>query len=289
MVKKDDSEVGDERPAEEGSDITGSSSVDSVKIYLKGIGKRPLLTYEEAVDLAQRIDNGDQDAKTRFIKSNLRLVVWVAKRYAKRGIDFLNLIQEGSNGLIRAVEKFDWRMGYRFSTYATPWIRGAIFKAIAHEARRGTLPAPLTAAVSKFKRATRDLKQELGGEPTLEEIGERTGLTGKRLLEIQEAARDAILDAPIDEEEDDTIGTLSADPGEAAVDAMRKEELKRALETLTPQQYEVVTLRFGWEDDRQRSPEEVAQGLGVTVDIVKEAEAEAIQRLKVKLKGAAPD
>jgi RNA polymerase primary sigma factor len=282
----------EEKPEELEEELDGVSIDDPVRMYLKEIGKVPLLTPEQEVDLAQRMEKGDEEAKRRLIEANLRLVVSIAKKYVGRGMLFLDLIQEGNLGLIRAVEKFDWRKGFKFSTYATWWIRQAITRALADQARTIRIPVHMVETINKLVRVSRQLLQELGREPTPEEIGEAMkGPDGKplspeRVREIMKIAQEPIsLETPIGEEEDSHLGDFIEDhdalaPAEAASFTMLKEQLEGVLETLTPRERKVLRLRFGLDDGRPRTLEEVGREFGVTRERIRQIEAKALRKLR---------
>ncbi|HOP70314.1 MAG TPA: RNA polymerase sigma factor RpoD [Bacillota bacterium] len=292
----DDSETGDSDEAEakeDGKDTEIDLSVpegialdDPVRMYLKEIGRVPLLTAEEEVELAKRMEMGDKEAKQRLIESNLRLVVSIAKRYVGRGMLFLDLIQEGNMGLIKAVEKFDYRKGYKLSTYATWWIRQAITRAIADQARTIRIPVHMVETINKLVRTSRQLLQELGREPTAEEIAEEMGLTPERVREIQKIAQEPVsLETPIGEEEDSHLGDFIEDqdalaPAEAASFVMLKEQIEEVLDTLNEREQRVLRLRFGLDDGKARTLEEVGREFGVTRERIRQIEAKALRKLR---------
>jgi RNA polymerase primary sigma factor len=264
----------------------GISIDDPVRMYLKEIGRVPLLTAQEEIELAQRIEQGDEEAKRRLAEANLRLVVSIAKRYVGRGMLFLDLIQEGNLGLIKAVEKFDYRKGYKFSTYATWWIRQAITRAIADQARTIRIPVHMVETINKLIRVTRQLVQQLGREPLPEEIAKEMDITVERVREIQKIAQEPVsLETPIGEEEDSHLGDFIEDqdapaPAEAASFILLKEQLEEVLESLTPREEKVLRLRFGLDDGRARTLEEVGQVFGVTRERIRQIEAKALRKLR---------
>ncbi len=264
----------------------GISIEDPVRMYLKEIGKVPLLSAEEEIDLAKRMELGDMDAKKRLAEANLRLVVSIAKRYVGRGMLFLDLIQEGNLGLIKAVEKFDYRKGYKFSTYATWWIRQAITRAIADQARTIRIPVHMVETINKLIRVSRQLLQELGREPTPEEIAEEMSMPVERVREILKISQEPVsLETPIGEEEDSHLGDFIQDdnvpvPADAAAFTLLKEQLGEVLGTLTKREKKVLTLRFGLEDGRARTLEEVGREFNVTRERIRQIEAKALRKLR---------
>jgi len=259
---------------------------DPVRMYLKEIGRVPLLTPEEEIELAKRMEQGDEEAKRRLAEANLRLVVSIAKRYVGRGMLFLDLIQEGNLGLIKAVEKFDYRKGYKFSTYATWWIRQAITRAIADQARTIRIPVHMVETINKLIRVSRQLLQELGREPSPEEIAEAMDVPVEKVREIMKIAQEPVsLETPIGQEEDSHLGDFIEDedapaPAEAASYHLLKEQLEEVLSTLTPREEKVLRLRFGLEDGRARTLEEVGQEFGVTRERIRQIEAKALRKLR---------
>ncbi len=264
----------------------GVSIEDPVRMYLKEIGKVPLLSADEEVDLAKRMEKGDSDAKKRLAEANLRLVVSIAKRYVGRGMLFLDLIQEGNLGLIKAVEKFDYRKGYKFSTYATWWIRQAITRAIADQARTIRIPVHMVETINKLIRVQRQLLQELGREPYPEEIAKEMQLPVDRVREIQKISQEPVsLETPIGEEEDSHLGDFIQDdnvpvPAEAAAFTLLKEQLSGVLNTLTDREQKVLRLRFGLDDGRARTLEEVGKEFDVTRERIRQIEAKALRKLR---------
>ena len=264
----------------------GVSIEDPVRMYLKEIGKVPLLTAEEEKELAMKMEAGDMDAKKRLAEANLRLVVSIAKRYVGRGMLFLDLIQEGNLGLIKAVEKFDYRKGYKFSTYATWWIRQAITRAIADQARTIRITVHMVETINKLIRVQRQLLQELGREPYPEEIAEKMNLPVERVREIQKISQEPVsLETPIGEEEDSHLGDFIQDdnvpvPAEAAAFTLLKEQLVEVLGTLTDREQKVLCLRFGLEDGRARTLEEVGKEFDVTRERIRQIEAKALRKLR---------
>jgi RNA polymerase primary sigma factor len=285
----DTAEAGEVTPEEVDIDLTipeGISIDDPVRMYLKEIGRVPLLTADEEIKLAQRMEEGDEEAKRRLAEANLRLVVSIAKRYVGRGMLFLDLIQEGNLGLIKAVEKFDYNKGYKFSTYATWWIRQAITRAIADQARTIRIPVHMVETINKLIRVSRQLLQELGREPQPEEIAKEMDISVERVREIMKIAQEPVsLETPIGEEEDSHLGDFIEDqdapaPAEAASFMLLKEQLEEVLETLTPREEKVLRLRFGLDDGRARTLEEVGQHFGVTRERIRQIEAKALRKLR---------
>ena len=264
----------------------GVSIEDPVRMYLKEIGKVPLLSAEEEIELAKRMELGDQEAKKRLAEANLRLVVSIAKRYVGRGMLFLDLIQEGNLGLIKAVEKFDYRKGYKFSTYATWWIRQAITRAIADQAKTIRIPVHMVETINKLIRVSRQLLQELGREPTPEEIAKEMDMPVERVREILKISQEPVsLETPIGEEEDSHLGDFIQDdnvpvPADAAAFTLLKEQLEEVLGTLTEREQKVLTLRFGLEDGRARTLEEVGKEFNVTRERIRQIEAKALRKLR---------
>ena len=264
----------------------GVSIEDPVRMYLKEIGKVPLLTAEEEIELAKKMEQGDEDAKKRLAEANLRLVVSIAKRYVGRGMLFLDLIQEGNLGLIKAVEKFDYRKGYKFSTYATWWIRQAITRAIADQARTIRIPVHMVETINKLIRVSRQLLQELGREPTPEEIAEEMDMSVERVREILKISQEPVsLETPIGEEEDSHLGDFIQDdnvpvPADAAAFTLLKDQLVEVLGTLTEREQKVLRLRFGLDDGRARTLEEVGKEFNVTRERIRQIEAKALRKLR---------
>ena len=264
----------------------GISIEDPVRMYLKEIGKVPLLSADEEVELAKRMAEGDEDAKKRLAEANLRLVVSIAKRYVGRGMLFLDLIQEGNLGLIKAVEKFDYHKGFKFSTYATWWIRQAITRAIADQARTIRIPVHMVETINKLIRVSRQLLQELGREPTPEEIAAELDMPVERVREILKISQKPVsLETPIGEEEDSHLGDFIQDdnvpvPAEAAAQTLLKEQLDEVLDTLTEREQKVLRLRFGMDDGRARTLEEVGKEFDVTRERIRQIEAKALRKLR---------
>ena len=259
---------------------------DPVRMYLKEIGKVPLLDAEEEKELARRMSDGDEEAKNKLVESNLRLVVSIAKRYVGKGMFFLDLIQEGNLGLMKAVEKFDYKKGYKFSTYATWWIRQAITRAIADQARTIRIPVHMVETIHKVSRYSRQMLQELGREPTADEIGEKMGMSADRVRDIMKIAQDPVsLETPIGEEEDSHLGDFIPDedtpaPADAASATILREVIERELHTLTPREEHVIKLRFGLYDGRTRTLEEVGKEFDITRERIRQIEAKALRKLR---------
>ncbi len=266
--------------------MEGVGIEDPVRMYLKEIGKVPLLTAEEEMELSIRMEQGDDSAKKRLAEANLRLVVSIAKRYMGRGMQFLDLIQEGNLGLIKAVEKFDYKKGFKFSTYATWWIRQAITRSIADQARTIRIPVHMVETINRMIRVQRQLLQELGREPSVEEIAAKMKVSVERVLEIQKIAQDPVsLETPIGEEEDSHLGDFLPDenmplPADAAASALLREHIYEVLDTLTSREKRVLCLRFGLEDGRPRTLEEVGQEFEVTRERIRQIEAKALRKLR---------
>ena len=266
--------------------LEGVSTEDPVRMYLKEIGNVPLLTTEQEVELAKRVEAGDEEAKKQLTEANLRLVVSIAKKYVGRGMPFLDLIQEGNMGLMKAVDKFDYTKGYKFSTYATWWIRQAITRGIADTGRTIRVPVHMVETINKTLRMTRTLLQELGREPTPEEVAERLNVSVSRVREVLKISRDPVsLDTPIGEEDDSHLGDFIEDdsalsPADSAAFSMLREELATALESLTDRERQVVKLRFGLEDGRARTLEEVGKEFNVTRERIRQIEAKALRKLR---------
>ena len=259
---------------------------DPVRMYLKEIGRVPLLSSEEEKELAERMSQGDEDAKNRLIEANLRLVVSIAKRYVGKGMFFLDLIQEGNIGLMKAVDKFDYEKGFKFSTYATWWIRQAITRAIADQARTIRIPVHMVETIHKVSRYSRQMLQELGREATADEIGEKMGISAEKVREIMKIAQDPVsLETPIGEEEDSHLGDFIPDddapqPSEIASATILREVIERELHTLTPREEHVIKLRFGLYDGRSRTLEEVGKEFDITRERIRQIEAKALRKLR---------
>ena len=292
-VEEDDVDVDDGLVLKTNGEIDVDATVpkslptdDAVRMYLKEIGKVPLLTGAEERELAIRMEQGDEEAKKKLCESNLRLVVSIAKRYLNRGLSFLDLIQEGNLGLIKAVDKFDYTKGYKFSTYATWWIRQAITRSIADQARTIRIPVHMVETINKLIRISRQLLQELGREPTSEEIAKEMGITVEKVREIKKISQDPVsLETPIGEEEDSHLGDFIPDddvpaPVEAAAYSMLKEQLMEVLDTLSDREKKVLMLRFGLEDGRPRTVEEVGKEFNVTRERIRQIEAKALRKLR---------
>ncbi len=268
------------------TNVEGVSVDDPVRMYLREIGKIPLLTYEEELDLAQRILDGDEAAAQKLAESNLRLVVSIAKKYVGRGMLFLDLIQEGNMGLIKAVEKFDYHKGFKFSTYATWWIRQAITRAIADQARTIRIPVHMVETINKLIRTSRHLLQQLGREPTPEEIAKEMEIPVEKVMEIQKIAQDPVsLETPIGEEDDSHLGDFIPDddspaPQDSAAYTLLREQLEEVMSTLTPREAKVLKLRFGLEDGKARTLEEVGKEFQVTRERIRQIEAKALRKLR---------
>ena len=264
----------------------GVSIDDPVRQYLKEIGRIPLLDSEGEKELAEKMLNGDEDAKTKLVESNLRLVVSIAKKYLGRGMYFLDLIQEGNLGLMKAVEKFDYTKGYKFSTYATWWIRQAITRAIADQARTIRIPVHMVETIHKVTKYSRQMLQELGREPTAEEIGDKIGMSADKVREILKISQDPVsLETPIGEEEDSHLGDFIPDdetpaPADAAASTILREVIERELHTLTPREEHVIKLRFGLYDGRSRTLEEVGKEFDITRERIRQIEAKALRKLR---------
>ena len=268
------------------TNVEGVSVDDPVRMYLREIGKIPLLTYEEELDLAQRILDGDEEAAQKLAESNLRLVVSFAKKYVGRGMLFLDLIQEGNMGLIKAVEKFDYHKGFKFSTYATWWIRQAITRAIADQAITIRIPVHMVETINKLIRTSRHLLQQLGREPTPEEIAKEMEIPVEKVMEIQKIAQDPVsLETPIGEEDDSHLGDFIPDddspaPQDSAAYTLLREQLEEVMSTLTPREAKVLKLRFGLEDGKARTLEEVGKEFQVTRERIRQIEAKALRKLR---------
>ena len=268
------------------NNMDGINIDDPVRMYLREIGRIPLLSYEEELELAKRVLDGDEEAKQKLAESNLRLVVSIAKKYVGRGMLFLDLIQEGNMGLIKAVEKFDYTKGYKFSTYATWWIRQAITRAIADQARTIRIPVHMVETINKLIRTSRHLLQQLGREPSPEEIAEEMEIPVEKVIEIQKIAQDPVsLETPIGEEDDSHLGYFIQDddspaPQDAAAYTLLREQLEEVMKTLTPREAKVLKLRFGLEDGKSRTLEEVGKEFNVTRERIRQIEAKALRKLR---------
>ena len=268
------------------NNMDGVNIDDPVRMYLREIGRIPLLTYDEELDLAKRVLEGDEEAKQKLVESNLRLVVSIAKKYVGRGMLFLDLIQEGNMGLIKAVEKFDYTKGFKFSTYATWWIRQAITRAIADQARTIRIPVHMVETINKLIRTSRHLLQQMGREPTPEEIAKEMEIPVEKVMEIQKIAQDPVsLETPIGEEDDSHLGDFIQDddspaPQDSAAYTMLKEQLEEVMNTLTPREAKVLKLRFGLEDGKARTLEEVGKEFMVTRERIRQIEAKALRKLR---------
>ncbi len=291
LLEPDDADLDEEEEVEdiENIDLSVPDSVgvdDPVRMYLKEIGKVPLLTSEEEVDLAKRIADGDEEAKKQLSEANLRLVVSIAKRYVGRGMQFLDLIQEGNLGLIKAVEKFDYTKGYKFSTYATWWIRQAITRAIADQARTIRIPVHMVETINRLLRTQRQLVQDLGREPTVEELAEELKLPVSRVREIQKISQEPVsLETPIGEEDDSHLGDFIQDdhmpvPMDAAAATLLREQLTEVMSSLTEREQRVLRLRFGMDDGKARTLEEVGKEFDVTRERIRQIEAKALRKLR---------
>ncbi len=262
------------------------STTDPVRMYLKEIGKIPLLSAEEELELAKKISEGDESAKKRMVEANLRLVVSVAKHYLGRGMQLLDLIQEGNMGLLKAVEKFDYTKGYKFSTYATWWIRQSITRAVADQARTIRIPVHMVETINRVSRTSRTLVQELGREPTLSEISQALGISEEKIAEVMKIAQDPVsLETPVGEEDDSHLGDFipdgeAAEPAESATYNMLRQQLAEVMQTLSPRECKVLRLRFGLEDGRAHTLEEVGKEFDVTRERVRQIEAKALRKLR---------
>ncbi len=281
-----DSNDDNEKPALDLSISESKGMDDPVRMYLKGIGKVDLLTAEEEVKLAKRMEQGDEAAKQHLIEANLRLVVSIAKKYIGRGMHYLDLIQEGNMGLMKAVEKFDYKKGYKFSTYATWWIRQAITRSIADQGRTIRVPVHMIEKINKLIRVSRRLFQEIGREPTSEEIAEEMGITAEKVREIKKISKESIsLETPIGEEEDSNLGDFIQDeealqPATSVNHILLQEQLDDVLSTLTEREKRILELRFGIGDGRNRTLEEVGKEFGVTRERIRQIEAKALRKLR---------
>ena len=278
-------QIPEELPAQDQSSEEVNAS-DPVRMYLKEIGKIPLLSPEEELELAKRVSEGDEEARKRMVEANLRLVVSVAKHYLGRGMQLLDLIQEGNMGLLKAVEKFDYTKGYKFSTYATWWIRQSITRAVADQARTIRIPVHMVETINRVSRTSRALVQELGREPTLEEISKELGISQSKIAEVMKIAQDPVsLETPVGEEDDSHLGDFIQDseamePAESASYNMLRQQLTEIMETLSPRECKVLRLRFGLEDGRAHTLEEVGREFDVTRERVRQIEAKALRKLR---------
>ena len=289
MSQTDINDIGDSTSTDSMDAILNGEELpidDPVRMYLRDIGKIPLLSLERETELARLLKDGDEEARNELVESNLRLVVSVAKRYVGKGMYILDLIQEGNLGLMKAVEKFDYTKGYKFSTYATWWIRQAITRAIADQARTIRIPVHMVETIHKVSRESRELLQELGREPTYDEIASRIGMTPEKVREILKAAQDPVsLETPIGEEDDSHLGDFipdneSAAPAEAATFQLLREQLAGVLATLTPREELVLKLRFGLDDGRPRTLEEVGREFNITRERIRQIEAKALRKMR---------
>ena len=280
--------IADQIPVETDSPDSSdeTATTDPVRMYLKEIGKIPLLSVEEETELAKRIADGDEEAKKRMVEANLRLVVSVAKHYLGRGMQLLDLVQEGNMGLLKAVEKFDYTKGYKFSTYATWWIRQSITRAVADQARTIRIPVHMVETINRVSRTSRSLVQELGREPTLDEISKELGISQSKIAEVMKIAQDPVsLETPVGEEDDSHLGDFIQDseamePAESASYNMLRQQLTEVMETLSPRECKVLRLRFGLEDGRAHTLEEVGREFDVTRERVRQIEAKALRKLR---------
>ena len=290
MLLDEDEEDTDEEVilAEVSRDNDTGSVTDPIHMYLKEIGQVPLLTSEQEIDLARRVEQGDKDAKRRLEEANLRLVVSIAKHYTGHGMSLMDLIQEGSLGLIRAVEKYDYKKGFRFSTYATWWIRQSITRAIADQGRTIRIPVHMVENINKVNRSARDLIQKLGRDPSPEELAKETHMSVDRIREIQRISREPVsMETPVGDEEDSSLGDFIRDdttphPADEAARTMLREQIREILSDLTEREQQVLRLRYGLDDDRSRTLEEVGKQLNVTRERIRQIEAKALRKLKRK-------
>jgi RNA polymerase primary sigma factor len=286
LLEFEEDEANDDFVVEDTAILNTAMSDDPVKLYLKEIGTYPLLTIEDEINLAKRIENGDEYAKKQLAESNLRLVVSIAKRYVGRGLSFLDLIQEGNLGLIKAVDKFDYTKGYKFSTYATWWIRQSITRSIADQSRTIRIPVHMSEVINKTYRVSRNLLQELGREPTEQELSKALDMPIEKVREILKVSADPIsLDTPIGEEDDSHLGDFIKDdsivgPEDAAAYSMLQDQISKLLNTLTEREQRVLTLRFGLDDGRTRTLEEVGKEFNVTRERIRQIEAKALRKLR---------